>query len=347
MPALAPTAALRTRRSNRYLLGGLALLALLVAPAAASAEQLTIEIADPTRELVNPALVRRLIQLEVSEVEVPPDPEAAADGPEGTLYVRVADLEDGTLSVEMWARGQRVGARRVKAKRSRRLRARHIALAAAELANQLRRRRVRARRLAQERPVEEPKVEPAPGALRAEFLLEAGALGAFVGGGDFWLVGSELRFPLRFRRGPEFAITTSWLGGSTESIGSMRWLEAGVAAGYDWGAGTRTRLAAGAQASVAMVHLGAADAVDREPGQSDTWSARAVVWGSFGPRLSENLELTVRPELGATLRQVSAQRGDRSARLGGLWLGIGLNVGFSDVPLVRHEPASDANKRAR
>ena len=112
-----------------------------------------IEVDAAAERLVDARTLRRLIALELADVEVPPE----IDGQASALFYRVLGDTPGFVALELWERGTLHGSRRVSsAEPGGHLFARKVALAAAELARALRqqrqaRRRLEARRLVRER----------------------------------------------------------------------------------------------------------------------------------------------------------------------------------------------------
>ncbi len=291
-----------------------------------------VEIDEKAQPLIDPHLTRRLVQLELTDVEVPPA--VAGEGAHrvpATLFFRVLVTKRGTVRVELWDHGEFAGARSVSAKRgSAPIRSRRIALAAAELARRLRQRRLydaKQRQEAKKRADDERKAAAAARAPR--IALTAGALGAMVGSGDAWLAGPELSGQLRIR-GARLSVGAAWLSGALPlgaGTPGARWLELSLSPSYAARLGRSLDLDAGLTAAAAAVHVTGATQLDGIDNEHDTWSARAVGHVYLQPHLSRALALSFGPELGAMLRRVPMvdARGQKH-RLGGLWLGVGLGV---------------------
>src|SRR5688572_23659586 len=146
----------RPRLSRALKLAVWALLTLCSAVSPAYAQgraRVVIEVDAAGERLLDARAVRRLVALELSDVDVPEE----LDGAAPTLFYRVLGDNRGFVDLELWERGTLHGSRRVSsADRAGHLFARRVALAAAELARAVRqqriaKRRVEARRAARER----------------------------------------------------------------------------------------------------------------------------------------------------------------------------------------------------
>ena len=149
--------------------------------------------------------------------------------------------------------------------------------------------------------------------------------------GTLWGAGASVGFR---GAGVSERATARWLTGPT-SAGATRWFEVGLAVDYRVWLGPSVRLALGADAALAFVHLGDARATDGVLGARDAWSGRAggllgVDVRAFGPAW---LGLHLSP--GAILRPT---RFETPAGLGGavegLWLGVDLSLQI-EHPLAR------------
>lgn len=291
-----------------------------------------VEIDESAQALLAPHLTRRLIQLELSDVEVPPKPEVARAHPSSILFFRVLVTKKGTVRVELWDRGEFGGAFSVSAAHgSSQIRSRRIALAAAELARRLRQKRLyEAQQLARAKKRADGEQKAAAAARAPRMALGAGALGAVVGPGDAWLAGPTLSGQLRVGGRARLGVGAAWMAGAVPAADGApvaRWLELSLAPSYAIPLGRMLDLDAGVTAAVAAVHLTGMTRVDGIDDEHDTWSARAALHLYLEPRLSRTFALRVGPEVGAMLRRIPVDdaRGHRH-RLGGLWLGAQLGV---------------------
>jgi hypothetical protein len=306
-----------------------------------------VEIDAESERLLDARLTRRLIGLELKEVDVPAPPTALPGSPERSLFVRVRGDTGHRLRVELWEHGVFHGARVVNVTPggSRYLRAQRIALVAADLARRLRQERLRQVR-EQEHARSQSDLAP-PGAAaeldRPRARLHARAVGALVGPGDLDLAGPELGGELVLWGRARVGLGAAWLFGVAPRMPGLpraQWLELSIAPGYSAPLSRRLDLYAGLKVSAAAVHLATSSAVDRIPGEHDTWSARAGAELGAEVHLSRVVSLRGGPEVGSVLRRVVAtDRFGGDHRLGGLWLGLGLGVSL--------DPAAPAARRDR
>lgn len=301
---------------------------------AASAEvrpRVIVEISAKAERYVDSRLTRRLVEIELSDTDVPP---RAGDDSERrpTVYFRVLATSPDTLRIELWDKGGFYGARRLDSRDVKELLARRIALAAAALVRDLKQRRLlEAKAFEAEQAAREREQARIAELLRwPAVLFEPRLSAAAVGPGELWLAGPGLAMEARVRGGSRVAVGASWLfGGAPELAGapSVRWLELAVAPEHAFALGQGLDLAIGLSASAAAVHFAGVSAVDGEPFGHDTWSARAVGRVRFEPHLGKHARLSAGPELGAVLRRMPVHdaAGERH-RLGGAWLGVTLGV---------------------
>jgi hypothetical protein len=293
---------------------------------AAGNTRVVVEIGAKAEQQVDPLFTRRLLQLELSDVEVPPAPSAERLS-WTALFYRVLATEPEKLRVELWERGEFHGARTVNVTRgSAQLHARRIALAAAELARGLRQKRL-ARAALPEKPNGDGAVlEPGTG---ARLLLDSGLRAAALNGGDTLLAGPELAALVRFDVGLDLELSTAWLFGEVRELsGPVRavWREVRLSPAFMGGVSPGVRLGVGGNFAAAAVHVGGARRIEDEAG-SDTWSGRTTLDGRLELALGRSAALSFRPEVGATLRRLRiVDERDGRERLGGLWLGASLHV---------------------
>ncbi|MCB9590109.1 MAG: hypothetical protein H6718_32140 [Polyangiaceae bacterium] len=294
---------------------------------------LAIEIASASEDEVDAKLVRRLIAIEIADVDVPPDP--ANDPPlEVALFFRVVPAENAAsvkmLSVELWERGELHGTRRVSTSEGKRLTARRIAQASAQLVLGLRKRRLaearRLRRDAARAAAEAAK--PKPHTLLARLTLDVPAQGAWISGGG-WLGGIGLGPSLRLDSGPRIGAGLSLMAGGAPEIDGLRYFEFSVSPGYDFKLSQGLGLGLGVTLGAGVAQLQGAESVAGEAGQTTTWTGRAVVDFSVDTRLSDTLVLSFGPQVGVLLRPLnyrSASAPDVDSKLSGAWLGGQLSL---------------------
>jgi hypothetical protein len=293
-----------------------------------------VEIDAESDRLLDARLTRRLIGLEIKEVDVPAPPTVVPSTPERSLFVRVLGDTGHRLRVELWEHGVFHGVRVVTVTPggSRYLRAQRIALVAAELARRLRQERVR-----QVREQEHARSRTglaAPGAATAlvspRARLHAAGLGALVGPGDLGVAGPRLGGELVLPGRAKVELGAAWLFGVASGVpGSARaqWLELSLTPGYSATLSRRFDLYLGLRVAAAAVHLTGISGFDRIPGEHDTWSARAVGELGLEYRLTPEFGLRGGPEFGSVLRRmVVTDRLGTDHRLGGIWLGLALGI---------------------
>ncbi|MEZ4231407.1 MAG: hypothetical protein R3B89_19680 [Polyangiaceae bacterium] len=295
---------------------------------------LAIEIAAASEGEVDAKLVRRLIAIEIADVDVPRDP--SLEPPlDVVLFFRVVPAEasgSGTkmLSVELWERGVLHGTRRVSTSEGKRLTARRIAQASAQLVLGLRKRRLaEARRLKREAARQAAEAaKPKPHTLLARLTLDVPVEGAWIGGGG-WLGGTGLQPTLRFDSGPRVGAGLNLMAGGAPEVDGLRYFEFSVSPGYDFELSKGLGLGLGVTLGAGVVQVRGAQSVADQVGQTTTWTGRAVVDFSVDARLSQAIVLSFGPQLGALLRPLdyrSASTPDVDSRLSGAWLGGQLSL---------------------
>jgi hypothetical protein len=284
-----------------------------------------IEVDAAGERLLDARAVRRLVALELSDVDVPDE----LDGAAPALFYRVLGDNRGFVDLELWERGTLHGSRRVSsADRAGHLFARRVALAAAELARALRqqriaRRRVESRRLAREgaeRRLRLTQTLEGPLALRA---------GVFVARGDAITVfGSNLALGITLSGATRLDLGARSSAAELEHA-DARWtaleLELGPAHRFRLSSGLDLDLSAMFGASV--LHVSGARGVDDIAGQDETWTARAALSLRLEPRLSRWLRASFGLEGGQYLRAVPIETaGGRPERLRSPYAGVELGL---------------------
>jgi hypothetical protein len=246
--------------------------------------------------------VRRLVPLELADVDVPPRPGDS----NVALFVRVLSARQDELRVELWERGESHGARTVAGARgSPALTSRRVALAAAELARGLRQRRIQLARQAEKTErrrelrerIERDRTLDGPRALRV-------GLGATAGEG-LALVGPALDAELHVYGATRIDLGAAW------SIGLVDWRDAAEAWAVRAGParrfvlGSRTDLDLGLRAEASVLSFPKSAAVDGSAGQEQSWAARIEGAARFQPRLARALRLSLGVVFGGLLRRPS------------------------------------------
>lgn len=292
---------------------------------------MVVEVDQVAEGLIDARIARRLIALELADVDMPVDLERRESRRRPTLFYRVFISRAGMIRVELWERGEYHGARSLSPTYgSSQLRSRRVALAAAELARVLRQKRLAAAKLAARPRPGDDAGSCGTGTPPYRIELAARATGALVGPERAWLAGPALGAALRVGRSARLELAISALAGRDAALAErtgLRWLELSLTPSWEVPLGGRASLGLGATAAASAVHASRVAAVDGIAGQRDTWSARAAARPELVVGLSRALGLSVAPELGAALRPVplTSDAGER-AMMGGLWLGLSLGV---------------------
>ncbi len=289
-------------------------------------------------------LTRRLIGLEVSDIDVPPTPDG--DGAPTALFFRVLELPDGDLRIELWERGVFYGARRVSTDGTGPLRARRIGLVAGVLARRLRRIRLAELLLASQPETPPEAVRPPPGfPIFGSLALSTRALGAAVPG-DLWLAGPQIAGGLRFDSGVQLELGLAWLAGRVDEPGDethLSWYELSLTSRKTFSRG-EWDFGFGATAALASVRW-TRPRFDELAPPTDTWGARTTAHLVLEGPLGRRARWSLAPEIGASLHPLKVPRGDGFDReLGGLW--VGGSVGIALDPLRRARVASRESAEA-
>ncbi|MEZ4221880.1 MAG: hypothetical protein R3B13_13185 [Polyangiaceae bacterium] len=307
--------------------------AVLLPPARvlAAPPKVVVEITSKAEKRLDAQLARRLIRIELGDIEVPPRPSDKYPDAARTVFFRVLAPSQDRLHVELWDRGDFYGARGVSVTGSAQLRSRRIALGAAELARRLRHRRIaegrrleaeaEQARLAEERARRERRLQGVA--------VSAGARGAYLTEAGF-VAGPQLAAGYRFPQGRRVELGLAAYAGeltAPRDKPTFRWLEASLRAGQGLRVGERTDLVLEAEGAAALVRVSGARSVDDIKGQADSWSARGGVRLHLEQRLAQRFSLSVGPDVGIVLRRVPYvdDSGTRQ-RLGGIWIGVGAAV---------------------
>ena len=288
-----------------------------------------VEIGDSAESLLDARATRRLVALELADIEVPPE---RGYQRAGSLFFRVL-LVGSDLRVELWQRGEYHGARLVSGSNAQgQLGARRVALAAAELARRLQKKRqVQAEReRAAERLRERLAAEQARRALDGPLALRPSLELASIAGTRAELAGTRLLGQWTFAKRAHLDLGFAWLAGSAPARANSEWLELSVAPMRRVSLLESLDLDLGVSVAAAWLRLAKVRAVDAIPDQSETWSARAAVVARLEPRLSRRVRLSFGSEVGLVLRDARYQPlSENAQRLGGLWLGLGLGVVYT------------------
>lgn len=318
----APTSPLRQRR--RFPSSFTFAVALLVALLGGSRLAIAappfpaIEIDARAEALIDSRAVRRLVQLELADVEVRPAP-----GQRDTaLFVRVLGADVGELRIELWERGIAYGSRTVAGPTgSSQLVARRVALAAAELARELRderedaaalaeqqrKRALEAARIARERTREGPRA------------LRSGFVGYWAN--ELALAGPELVGELHVYRALRLDLGAAWLGGGLEGGHSAQSAVLTLAASRRRALSRWLSLDSGVGITAGVFDFPDVQGVDGIVGQRQTWSAAAEGRLRLEPHLSRSVRLALGLGGGYFLREMPLEvDAGTTRRVGGPFL---------------------------
>ena len=297
---------------------------------AASAPRAVVEIEPRAETALDTRALRRLIKLELGDVDVPP----RAGRSSTSLFVRVLAAPSGQVRVELWELGELHGERLVLSGRgSPQLVARRVALAVAELARSLRNRRhaearaeLRARRQRRRDALAAyERTREGPLALRSGLEAElVGPLDLALAGPNVY-GGITLAGPLRLDLGASFLS-----GALLDSSPLAQALEIGAGPARRVVLTPSLDLDLGARARAGTLLFAGATSVDGVAGQREALWARAELVGRLEPRLSRALRLSFGLFSGVALRRVQVQvEGGDKLRLGGIYAGIEAGVVFT------------------
>jgi hypothetical protein len=288
-----------------------------------------VEIGDSAESLLDARATRRLVALELADIEVPPE---SGYQRTGSLFYRVL-LVGQDVRVELWQRGEYHGARSVSGTNAAgQLGARRVALAAAELARRLQKKRqVQAEReRAAERVREQLAAERARRALDGPLALRPSLELATIGGMDAKLFGPRLLGQWTFANRARIDAGFAWLAGSAPASANAEWLELSVAPMRRFSLVESLDLDLGLSVAAAWLRMAKVRGVDAIPDQSETWSARAAAVARLEPRLSRQVRFSAGVEAGLVLREIPYQPSSGGAqRLGGMWLGLGVGLVYT------------------
>jgi hypothetical protein len=313
-------------------LGVCALSALLLVahPSFALDTPVVVEIGDGAASLLDARATRRLIALELADVNEPRLD--SAKRARSSWFFRVVQVGQD-LRVELWERGEFHGARVVSGQNAAgQLGARRVALAAAELARRLQKKlQVQAEREHSEeaarllaRAREARRTLDGPLALRPS--LEV----ADIGGMSATLVGPRLLGQWNFAKRARLDGGLAWLAGDAPDSAQVEWLELSLTPSARLPLSSALDLDLGADLAAAWVRFGRVRGVDAIVDQSETWSARAAGSVRLEPRLDRKLRLSIGASLGLVLRDMPFEPLAGGAdRLRGMWLSLDVGVVFT------------------
>jgi hypothetical protein len=303
----------------------------------AKAVGVTVEVTDAAEGLLDSRLARRLIALELADVELPtisrtspfhgPPTPTGARGVE-IVFVRLLGEAD-LLTVELWAQGLLAGERRIRVAGTEEHQARRVALACAELA-----RHVREARLTERQRVLKEHLFPNATNGAPSYSVAVG-LGASVSTHVVWLPTVE-----SVLIGPQFGVWVKseqsvgieLFGGyyhAAQTEGPRFWSEFGLRPTFALTLTNAVGLELKPTVAAGLLDVGVRRSILGAPESKQTWSARAAFDASISLRLSSSARLRFGPEFGLLLREVGLQpRQDAPSNVRGLWIGLGLGASW-------------------
>lgn len=306
----------------------------LLLPRPCLAVGVTIEVTDAAEALLDSRLARRLITLELADVELPPSArntpsrdDKSAKGVRRSEVVFVRLLADAdVLTVELWAQGILTGERRIRVAGTEEHQARRVALASAELARHVRESRLSER----QRMLREHLVTSAADAPSYSVALN---LGAGVDTRAIWLpaldavlIGPQVSLWARSKQGLGVGLHAAYHHTATLQ-GLAFWSEVGVRPSWELSLGGELDVGFGLSAAAALIDVGQGGVITHARESQQTWGARASADARVSYRLSSRASLTFGPELGLLLRELTVQsRTDGETNVRGLWIGLGLGA---------------------
>jgi hypothetical protein len=285
-----------------------------------------VEIDDSLGDAIDARAARRLIRLELADVDLRPPNGARRPA---ALFFRV--LRSGPdLRVELWDRGEFHGARIISSTKAEGpLVARRVALAAAELARRLQKKRLSAAererandlRRSAERQREQALTVEGPFAVRTS--IEGASIASFAGA----MVGPSAHAEFSIHRATRLDLGAAWLLGAANDHSKLEWFELSLGPSQRFKLSGGLDLDVGAEAAFAVTHFGHVRAVDDISSERETWTARTAALVRLEPRLTRRLRLSIGGSFGLVLRRMPylPVRADREL-LGGVWLGLGVGV---------------------
>jgi hypothetical protein len=299
----------------------------------ATAASSVVELQPSAEAGVDRAIVGRLVQLELHDVEVPAPPGVRTTSRAEVVFVRVF-AKGQELTIEMWERGELQGTRHLSLKGSPSLLARRVALAAGEMAEHLRdQRQLQWRSHRRQRAKLARQTELMPLSLRAAPQLWVEFVSGVVPEGRALLVGPRLSAGLRAANGAELMLGAAGLSlklNQAQLDSWMQWYEVTARPGYGFRLSQASSLRLGMAASLATVHVsnGRLDTVDGMR-SAETWSARAGAEAHWRWRWRPRVEFNAGLEASSVLRRLRLiDNAGEPESFGGAWFSGTLGIAF-------------------
>jgi hypothetical protein len=310
--------------------------ATLLASTSSQAVAVTVEIGSDVDTLVDAPLARRLIRLELADVELPKVNDGAGQrssrqSPSGmpraadeVVFVRLLRQGDG-LVVELWARGELSGERRLAVSSNEQHQARRVALASAELARRLREvRMVERQRLLRQHLAPNPETTPL-------YLTKVNVEGFAGVGAAMWfdanavLVGPRLYLGVVTESGVGMGFTGGAFTSTAPSV-VRSWTELGLRPNWQLALGRHFELALGLDLAAGVVEIAPTATFPGSEVSHQTWQAKLGLDVQLQWLVSPRVNLVLAPEAALFARQLRIERQETSDTLDGGWLGVSLGA---------------------
>lgn len=292
----------------------------------------TVEITEDAQALVDVQLARRLIRLELADVElpkvngiVPTNRVEAKHGREEVVFVRLLGQQDA-LVVELWAQGALSGERRLSVSPNQQHQARRVALASAELA-----RRVREARVVERHRYLRKHLAPKPNDAAPEYVTKINVEGAAAIAAVVWpdadamLVGPRLFLDAVTDVGVGLGITAAALT-TTGSTTVSSFSELALRPSWQTTLAPQLRLSIGVALGLGQLDVVPTASFASSDVSHQTWQPKVALDAQLRWVLSPRLSLFAAPEAALVTRTVEVSLAERTEKLGGTWFGIALGA---------------------
>lgn len=291
-----------------------------------------IEVADDVQTLVDVRLARRLIRLELADVELPQVNGAApTEGVQGSpqkadevVFVRL--LRQGeTLVVELWTKGEFSGERRLSTSDNEQHQARRVALASAELARRVREVRV----VERQRVLQEHLVASAansPKYLTALNVgLDAGVSTGWWAAADTPLLGPRVSMWGVTEAGVGLGITGTAMTAMASGV-VRSWTELALRPSWLTQVNSALSLGFGLQIGASVVGVSRQASFPGSEVSHQTWASKVALDAHVEWAITPRMSVIAAPEFGWMLRSLVVETPERTRSLDGAWLGVALGV---------------------
>lgn len=277
--------------------------------------------------------MERALQVELNDLTVRG---RQIDGDDPVLLLISVRRENGSMLVEVWDRGDPLGARLVSASGPPAVWTRRVALAVSELGREQSRRRqvIAARARAEQARLQQERADLEAQKIREQPRLTA-SLGSLLLVDHAFLVGPALglelnrSFPWRvtlgvgYQMGEVFSLAEARLGGGTPP-----WSAVVLGAGAErvFPLGDSLSLSLGVDARALLLHLSGAATLDKISGQRESYALLSGATSALLYRVNPRLAFLLRADVGPVLRGFSAELGDGQVMVRGAYAGLSISA---------------------